>query len=409
MKSPQQLAAKLAQQWQSADWRERHLLGEHGAWPLVLPIGPPSTHVFLHDAALLSSHLQQWRHIEQQGWGRVQWQERRYQGSNDVIAVPTHWQLNRPSEWLVAIQQLKAPGHTQIKADYARLGTLLAAIDRRDFQRLLVRRLGQWQHIATADIITAANMALQLEPGCAQGKPLRALAMQGNDSKFFERHAGLLTALLDLRFDKEASRQGLKQFLGADAQTEHWLLVLPLAAGLLPFQRLRLTAQELQHTALPARRIIVVENERCWHQLPTPLPNTIAILGAGLNLGWLAAPWLQACQVVYWGDIDTWGLAMLSTARQHLPHVQALLMDRATLDACAQQATPETVHAAPDAMGHLLAQEKALAAHLTTLPRGRLEQEFIPSNMVVQALSLCFAEGHSAGPAPTRPTPYKEQ
>lgn len=34
MKSPQALAAKLAQQWQRADWRERQLLGGAAAWPL---------------------------------------------------------------------------------------------------------------------------------------------------------------------------------------------------------------------------------------------------------------------------------------------------------------------------------------------------------------------------------------
>ena len=46
MKSPQTLAAKLVQQWHSADWRERQLLGTAAAWPLALPIGQPDTAVF---------------------------------------------------------------------------------------------------------------------------------------------------------------------------------------------------------------------------------------------------------------------------------------------------------------------------------------------------------------------------
>ncbi len=54
------------------------------------------------------------------------------------------------------------------------------------------------------------------------------------------------------------------------------------------------------------------------------------MLGAGLNLGWLAAPWLQERTVAYWGDLDTWGLHMLAIARGHVPHLHALLMDRAT-------------------------------------------------------------------------------
>ena len=71
------------------------------------------------------------------------------------------------------------------------------------------------------------------------------------------------------------------------------------------FARQRVPASELQATPLPAAHILLVENERCLHLLPRPLAGTIAILGAGRNLAWLAAPWLQARRVAYWGDIDT--------------------------------------------------------------------------------------------------------
>ena len=49
MKSPQELAARLAQHWNSADWRERQLLGATAAWPLTLAIGQPDTAVFLNE------------------------------------------------------------------------------------------------------------------------------------------------------------------------------------------------------------------------------------------------------------------------------------------------------------------------------------------------------------------------
>ena len=110
MKSPQVLAAKLAQQWHSADWRERQLLGGGTAWPLTLPIGQPDTAVFLNDAAALRSHLQQWRAVEQDGLGHVQWQERRYRGSSDAIAVPTHWQLAKPSQCIAAVRRAGGDG-----------------------------------------------------------------------------------------------------------------------------------------------------------------------------------------------------------------------------------------------------------------------------------------------------------
>ena len=386
MKSPQVLAAKLAQQWHSADWRERQLLGGGTAWPLTLPIGQPDTAVFLNDAAALRSHLQQWRAVEQDGLGHVQWQERRYRGSSDAIAVPTHWQLAKPSQCIAAIRHFKVPGHAQVKSDYARLSTLIAGVERPGFQRLLVRRLVQWRDVPVDAVMAAAHMALQLEPGCAQGKPLRALAVQGNDTKFFERHASLLTALLDERFDGEASRQGLVGFLGALPEDDHWLLIAPLAPGLLPFAQMRVRASELLTTPLPGSRILLVENERCLHQLPAPVQDTIAVLGAGLNLGWLAAPWLQERSVAYWGDLDTWGLRMLSTARHHLPHLHALLMDRATFSAHQHLAVAEPVHAPEPISGAQTPEEAALQAHLRAQARGRLEQEFLPTDTVHRAV-----------------------
>ena len=386
MKSPQELAARLAQHWNSVDWRERQLLGATAAWPLTLAIGQPDTAVFLNDAAALRCHLQQWRAVEQHGLGSVQWQERRYRGSSDAIAVPTHWQLAKPSQCIAAISHFKVPGHAQVKSDYARLSTLIAGVERPGFQRLLVRRLVQWRDVPVDAAIAAAHIALQLEPGCAQGKPLRALAVQGNDTKFFERHASLLTALLDERFDGEASRQGLVGFLGALPEDDHWLLIAPLAPGLLPFAQMRVRASELLTTPLPGSRILLVENERCLHQLPQPVARTIAVLGAGLNLGWLAAPWLQGRRVAYWGDLDTWGLHMLATARHHLPHLQALLMDAATFSAHQHLAVAEPVHAPDSACGMLAPDEATLCVHLRTQQKGRLEQEFVPTNAVHRAV-----------------------
>lgn len=417
MKSPRQLAEALARQWQRADWREQHLLPSPGSgvWPLALPIGLPDATTFLDDSAALRQHLQQWQAVASASTqactdpgtaghtagntqsnstgnaaGTVAWQARNYRGGSAPVPVPTHWVLARPSECVAAIAQWGGSAGATVQADYQALVSVLGQVDA-SFHRLLLRRLALWRGADTAQVITAARIAQQLEPGCAQGKPLRALALAGNDSKFFERHASLITALLDVRFDGEASAQGLTAFLGASAEGEHWLLVAALAPGLLPFARQRVATSELATTPLPACRILLIENERSLHQLPQPLPDTIAILGAGLNLGWLAAPWLQSRQVAYWGDIDTWGLAMLATARSHLPHLHPLLMDRTTFDAHAHLTVAEPVHASavnvsPELSGMWPPDAAALDQHLRGLARGRLEQEFLPPEVVAQAV-----------------------
>lgn len=385
MKSPAQIAQQLARQWQRADWRERHLLHAQNAWPLRLPIGQPGAHSFREASADLRTHLQQWKTVDKRRLGTVQWEQRAYRGGAAPIDVPTCWTLARPSECMAAIAQFAGGDGAPTLADHQALAAVLARVDAR-FHRLLLRRLALWRGAPTENVITAASIALQLQPGCAQGKPLRALSVAGNDSKFFERHSVLLTALMDEVFDGETSAQGLTTFLGASSEDDHWLLVAPLTPGLLPYPRQRIPASELHATPLPARRILVVENERCLHQLPLPLPDTIAVLGAGLDLGWLAAPWLRERDVAYWGDMDTWGLHMLAVARCHLPDSHALLMDRTTFDANGHLAVPEPVHAAAPPFGALQPEQTALDQYVRTLTRGRLEQEFLPQPCVTQAI-----------------------
>lgn len=402
MKSPQQITIQLAHKWQRSGWREANLLPGSSTWPLQLSIGAPSAQHFLSAGPAVLEHLQAWRAISQDGPGSVQWAPRSYRGSVAPIDVPLQWTLPRPSDAIAAISRLAGREHADVVADHQALATVLSQVDA-VFHRLLLRRLGVWRHLPADQVVTACRVAMQLEPGCAQGKPLRAMAVAGNDSKFFERMDSLLKALLDERFNGEASRQGLTAFLAANPEGEHWLLVVPLADGLLPFRRQRVTATELMvvspFSAEPRvcdtspRRILLVENERSLHQLPTPLPGTVAILGSGLNLSWLAAPWLKQHDVAYWGDIDTWGLAMLSAARHHLPQVHPLLMDRATFEAHADLAVSEPV---PCEELPITAPHAELAQHLRGLGRGRLEQEFLPPAVVHAAVAAWLSQDASA-------------
>jgi len=64
-------------------------------------------------------------------------------------------------------------------------------------------------------VLQSIRLAEALEPGCANGRPPRAVPLAGIDSKFFERNRTLIQQLLDVRFDGQASEQGLDAFLGA--------------------------------------------------------------------------------------------------------------------------------------------------------------------------------------------------
>jgi hypothetical protein len=164
---------------------------------------------------------------------------------------------------------------------------LVALVDQTDslFHSIFIRRRSLWQGKPMAEVVQAARLVMELTPGCACGRPLRMLSVEGIDTKFFERHTQIVTKLLDLRFDGEVNRLGLETFLDALVEGDHWLLVVDLDGSLLPFKYIRVRSSELYGTALPANGLLIVENEACQLLLPV-VPQTVAVLGTGFDLRW---------------------------------------------------------------------------------------------------------------------------
>ena len=271
-----------------------------------------------------------------------------------------------------------------MQREYATLQRLLREADP-IFHRTLVRQRNVFIEESEENVIRAAQIAMHLEPGCAQGRPLRALSILGTDTKFFERHRRIMIELLDARFDGQVADLGLEAFLGAPEEGDHWLLVVPLAPNLLPFDQLRVRAAELRSVRLPGSHLLIVENEQCLHQLPR-LPDTIAILGAGLHLEWMSAPGYAQKQIAYWGDMDTWGLTILAKARTLQGRLTALMMTRELFDLYQAAAVPESFPAGAQPPEELTCVEQEFYRRLLGLEKGRVEQEFIPRERVVAEL-----------------------
>jgi len=376
LKSPDELADLLVRQWQSADKREHRLINPQ-AWPLHLPIGRPSPALIAHHTEQVREHIARWREVR---FGEVQWHETAFRSAAEPVSLPIQWKISSPEEWA------RATGDTQVKLELRRLQYFIGRIDMR-FHSLLIRQRGLWRDRSDDEVAQASALALELEPGIAAGRPLRALALAGIDSKFIERNRGLVTALLDVLFDRQASQVGLTSFLDAADEGDHWLLVAPLSAEMLPFTQQRVRARELMSTPLPAERILLIENDRCLHLLPV-LPDTIAVLGSGLDLAWLSAGWLSQRQLGYWGDMDTWGLHMLARARTLQPHVEAFLMERSIFEQhAATLAVAEPITAGQTLPIGLTGHEQAFYRYLIELPKGRIEQEFLPKELVTHKLS----------------------
>ena len=138
-----------------------------------------------------------------------------------------------------------------------------------------------------------------------------------------------------------------------------------------------LRIDELAEIDISATTVFVVENEVTYLALP-PIPSGVAVFGSGFaSAGLAGVPWLRDREIVYWGDIDTYGFDILSRLRSHVPQVRSILMDRETLlfhrDHWSTESSPTR-----RSLAHLTEAEHSLYQDLISDVYGigvRLEQE----------------------------------
>jgi hypothetical protein len=169
---------------------------------------------------------------------------------------------------------------------------------------------------------------------------LRQLDIVGVDSKFIETRKALLAELLDQVLPADAiaaAASGARQF-----EARYGLLGKP---ALIRFRILDptrtiggmsdLSIPVAQFAALKPNlaRVFITENEINGLAFPDVSAGMV-IFGGGYGVDRLAqVDWRRERDVVYWGDIDTHGFAILDRLRASLPQARSVLMDCATLHA----------------------------------------------------------------------------
>lgn len=82
---------------------------------------------------------------------------------------------------------------------------------------------------------------------------------------------------------------------------------------------------------LRPKTVLIVENNQTALACQD-LPGTLLIFGGGFAVNELGSvPWLADTRIVYWGDIDTAGFAILNALRAHWEHAESWAMDESTL------------------------------------------------------------------------------
>ena len=234
---------------------------------------------------------------------------------------------------------------------------------------------------------------------------LRQVDLPGVHTKLIEGHRTVLAELFDLVLPEEAidathtgafgfcRRYG---FLDKPARVRFRMLdptvrLLPMASD----QDITLTQAAFSSLAPPVTTVFITENEINFLAFPN-VRDSMVIFGAGYGFANLiAAHWLQEKNILYWGDIDTHGFAILNQLRGFFPHTVSFLMDRETLLAHRQFWGSEPQPQTGDLL-RLTTEEQALYDQLRQHTWGvsvRLEQEKIGFRYLAAALQKLRSDG----------------
>lgn len=157
---------------------------------------------------------------------------------------------------------------------------------------------------------------------------LREISAPGVDTKFAERHRAVLAAMLGV----PSTASGFLSALGLRSKDELVRIRPSSSLGLpAPLTEMAVRATELAELAIQPRTAVVIENEITYLSVNIPTEGAV-IWGKGFDVDKVGRlPWLSDADIIYWGDIDTHGFAILDRLRAWLPQTRSVLMDRDTL------------------------------------------------------------------------------
>jgi hypothetical protein len=212
----------------------------------------------------------------------------------------------------------------------------------------------------------------------------RQLPIRGVDSKWFETHRSLVTALLGGIGHADAVTV-------LDAEPRLRLRILDPGLSAAHLDDITAPISQLGRLPISPRLVFVFENLESVLAMPA-WPSAVAVHGSGYAVDGVARlDWIAGGRVIYWGDLDTHGFAILNRLRSHLPEVESVLMDEATLlahdDLWVSEPKPAT-----GTFGHLTGTELRALDRLRSEGDVRLEQERIPWDAALDRLRTAVGE-----------------
>lgn len=370
--TPADVASRLRRRWEAGAFLTAYATGEPFE-PVAVPIRGPKP----GELATRLDQVRDWA----RNWSRAESMRVEYKkiggrliGTNELPGrawiddYEMLWRLLKVTRQVTRFRELLAPCDGPV-ADWARAHPMK-----------VLGLEGDWERICATVRWIAQHDRSALY--------LRQVDVPGVDTKFIEKHRGVLAELLDgLGLATDAPRAQFALRYGFRGKPPYVRFRLP-GRDLAGFSELTVRADELDRVPPGITTVYVVENEITYLAFPL-IAGRMVIFGSGYAVGRLERlPWLADIRLVYWGDIDTHGFAILDGLRRRFPDTVSMLMDRGTLlshvDHWATEHDPKTGY-----LDRLTIPERELYHDLIEDRLGeavRLEQERIRFSALERAL-----------------------
>lgn len=379
---PDDVRAQLEQRYRR---RQRQWLGGEGAWPIDLALGSPTERAASESTSEVRAWVDAWMHWR--GPGLLQWTTRRWArlGTQQLPASVT---LDSPRD--VALWVGDAGRWDTASRRYAEFRTRWTAMP-----GTVAEHFDTFADYVDADFARLGGVVEWLAANPESGCYLRQLPIAGVHTKWIESRRRVIAA-----FVAAARAIPVQDFyttcgVRRPASNVRFRLLCPeLRARIGGLQDIAVSVEQLARLDVKPRTVVVVENQETGIALPD-MSHAVAFVGLG-NAITMAAdiPWLAGLPFVYWGDIDTYGLAIVSRARSVFRRLRTVLMDEVTLCSHAEfWGVEKRQHGALTASA-LTDDERALFDDLKSQRWGvnvRLEQERLPWPDAMTAL-ICAVD-----------------
>lgn len=359
---------------------------ESGQAAVRIALHPPSEEKMLHDQHAVEEWVRQWREVAGTTWAQVDWAVRSWKSvGRQEVPVRLHLQTpgdvaafvggKRRKEWERLSERARALAEnfpyatvsTGTGSGTSALGRAVQANSRMlldltdlDFSRLL--SVAKW---------ILDNPTVGLRP--------RQLPIRGVDTKWFKDHRKLVRDIV--------AANG-KEDLGI-IESDHLLRLRILDPTLAPggISDFAAPVFQLAELDIHPRIVFIFENLETVLAMPA-WSDAVAVHGSGYAVRAVAQiPWVTdpRVKVIYWGDLDSDGFAILHALRHHLPDAESVLMDSKTLEGFSDLWVTEK---RPNTGTFPLLRESEKAALERTRFEGgvRLEQERIPWEYALERL-----------------------